>query len=99
MITHSSNNCTFDTLNKNVPALAQWIIHADPLLNCEKEYESGELIGGPGRGGDLWKGMHGFCRERWNLWKDRLEWVQQQPEVAGKTKTMAKRAVEIMNTL
>lgn len=78
-----------------IPA-AQWIIHAGHLIfNCEEEYdESGSSD--PAKGGDLWNGKHGFCRERWGFWKERFGWIQTRDELEDDTRAVAKIAVDAM---
>ncbi|RAH76751.1 hypothetical protein BO86DRAFT_245989 [Aspergillus japonicus CBS 114.51] len=56
-----------------VPAAAAWIEVLGPEIYAwEEEYVAGPAVGAPGRGGPLWQGKHGFCRERWGLWRERF---------------------------
>jgi len=56
-----------------VPAAAAWIqIAGAQILHWNNEYPQGQRLGAPGRGGPLWEGKHGFCRERWALWRGRF---------------------------
>ena len=56
-----------------VPAVAAWIsVVGSEMYGWENEWQQGRTTGAPGRGGPLWIGKHGFCRERWVLWRRRL---------------------------
>ncbi|PYH78813.1 hypothetical protein BO82DRAFT_243353, partial [Aspergillus uvarum CBS 121591] len=56
-----------------VPAAAAWIeVLGAEIYAWEEEYAAGPAAGAPGRGGPLWQGKHGFCRERWGLWRERF---------------------------
>lgn len=56
-----------------IPAAAAWIeVLGAEIYEWDDEYESGRLVGAPGRGGPLWKGKHGFSTERWKLWRERF---------------------------
>lgn len=60
-------------LNSWIPAAAIWIeILGVEIFEWDEEFPSGSPYGAPGRGGDLWNGKHGFCEERWRLWKARF---------------------------
>ncbi|KAL4925023.1 DUF3632 domain-containing protein [Aspergillus undulatus] len=54
-----------------------WVLGAE-IHEWDDGYQSGPLVGAPGRGGPLWKGKPGFCKERWRLWRERFG------ETAGK---------------
>ncbi|RAH73927.1 DUF3632 domain-containing protein [Aspergillus aculeatinus CBS 121060] len=67
-----------DPLAAWVPAAAAWVeVLGAEIYGWEEEYAAGPGVGARGRGGPLWKGKHGFCRERWGLWRERFG------EVAG----------------
>ncbi|KZT26737.1 hypothetical protein NEOLEDRAFT_1131753 [Neolentinus lepideus HHB14362 ss-1] len=79
-------------LDRLVPGAAMWFLYLGrPIYTSDEEY------GNPGRGGALWKGKKGFCKERWYLWKDRLDIISQNTDVSGNTRDMAKQALETMN--
>lgn len=91
---------TIDILDGIVPAAAQWIFHAGHLVfQCQEEYPPGAHTGDPARGGDLWKGKHGFCKERWQLWKARFQWVTEAQELREETRVVAKEAVDVMEKI
>ena len=54
-----------------MPAAAAWISILGPqVYHWDKEFEHGPRVGAPGKGGPLWEnGKHGFCKERWELWR------------------------------
>lgn len=84
-------------LDADVPAAAAWIHNAgQAMLTWEFEYESGPLRGDPGRGGPLWSGQHGFCKERWALWKKRFYEVAEMDELPEDLRGVAKSAAEEM---
>lgn len=83
-----------------VPAAAQWIFHAGRVLfTCQEEILPTSKGGDPMRGGTLWNGKHGFCQERWGLWKKRFEWVQGVDGLDAYTKEVARNAVEEMEKI
>lgn len=81
-----------------VPAAAAWIFGMGRALYA-KEVDltpSDRKQGNPAKGGELWKGTAGFSKERWALWKERLATVSKMDEVSGKTRYIAKDAIEAM---
>lgn len=66
-------NMELDPPDVFIPAAAAWV----PILGAEmyywdKEFHYGDVHGDPGGGGPLWNGQHGFCRERWQVWRKRF---------------------------
>ena len=60
-------------LNAWLPAAAAWIeILGVEIFEWDEEFPSEFPHGAPGSGGDLWNGKHGFCEERWHLWRERF---------------------------
>ncbi|TKA77144.1 hypothetical protein B0A55_04116 [Friedmanniomyces simplex] len=65
-----------------VPAAAAWILILGPqIYQWDKEFDHGPVVGAPGRGGPLWAGKHGFCVERWSVWRSRFEEMAGSPGV------------------
>ncbi|OJJ35845.1 hypothetical protein ASPWEDRAFT_76201, partial [Aspergillus wentii DTO 134E9] len=63
---------TWNPREAAIPAAAAWIeILGVAIYDWEDDW-SGRVRSAPGRGGPLWKGKHGFCRERWALWRQRF---------------------------
>ena len=86
-------------LDGYLPTAAQWIIYAGRLLyTCEDEIAPDPLGGDPYRGGDLWTGKHGFCKERWQFWKQRFEWAA-RTDLHLETKKIGREAVDIMSKI
>jgi hypothetical protein len=84
-------------LDGYVPPAAQWIFHAGRLVfGSDDEYAASPTTGDPAAGGALWTGKHGFCRERWDFWKQRFAWVGEQVELDVSTRDVARAAVEAM---
>ncbi|KAI7082162.1 hypothetical protein KC356_g8578 [Hortaea werneckii] len=81
-----------------IPAAAAWIsVTGDQVFNWDHEYPSGPLEGAPGKGGPLWQGKHGFCHERWQLWRSRFEYLGTQDQVLdAETRKIAKEAADRM---
>ncbi|KAF2017380.1 hypothetical protein BU24DRAFT_149609 [Aaosphaeria arxii CBS 175.79] len=81
-----------------VPAAAAWIFGAGHKLYQKEEDLTPKRPneGNPARGGELWKGMAGFSKERWALWKSRFEEIGQMDNVDEYTRNIAKEAVSAM---
>ena len=48
-----------------IPAACAWIKYAgEHLIKLDNDY------GRAARGGTLWSGNNGYCRERWQLWRE-----------------------------
>ncbi len=85
------------TLDGWIPAAAQWMLHAGPMIyESQLEIEHSQSRGDPLKGGDLWKGKHGFCKERWDLWKDRFGWVHRNEGLQMETRRTAEEAFASM---
>lgn len=67
------------------------------ICHWDFEVESGPLIGDRGAGGVLWDGKHGFCKERWELWRRRFLEVSQEEELSNEVGACAKTANEAMS--
>lgn len=55
--------------------------------------------GALGRGGPLWKGQSGFCTERWQFWRRRLDEISGSSDFARKTRELAKEAADRIEQL
>lgn len=83
-----------------LPAAAQWIFHAGELIyGCEEEIAPDPQSGDPYKGGDLWAGKHGFCKERWQLWRQRFDWAAESADLQAETKRAAREAVVAMGKI
>ncbi|KAI9677080.1 MAG: hypothetical protein M1817_006919 [Caeruleum heppii] len=81
-------------LHLNVPGSAVWIYYAgNQLFESDEIWEPGLGDGDPAKGGSLWDGERGFCRERWNLWRRRFQAVVEYVEVPQETRDFASKAV------
>ena len=50
-----------------IPAACAWVEHAGAyLIKLDDDY------GRAGQGGTLWTGKSGYCKERWQLWRNGL---------------------------
>lgn len=82
-----------DALEVFVPAAAAWIsVVGDQMYWWDEEF------GRAGRGGPLWGDRkHGFCEERWKLWRKRFgEIAEMRDGVSEHLKTVAKYAEKRM---
>ncbi|KAI7217924.1 hypothetical protein KC333_g3934 [Hortaea werneckii] len=81
-----------------IPAAAAWIrVTGDQVFRWDHEYPSGPRVGAPGKGGPLWQGKHGFCYERWQLWRSRFQYLGTQDHVlTPETRQIAKEAADMM---
>lgn len=84
--------------NVYVPAATSWIFGMGRALYTREEdlTPSDRKQGNPAKGGSLWKGVAGFSKERWALWKERLAFVSNLDEVSDKTKNISRDALETM---
>ncbi|RMZ74407.1 Involucrin repeat [Pyrenophora seminiperda CCB06] len=82
----------------HVPAAAAWISGCGHnLFRKEQDLSpSDPKQGNPARGGALWKGIPGFNKERWALWKERFAAVAEMQGIKESTRVVAKDAVEGM---
>lgn len=94
------SNAPLDTC---IPAAAAWIeVLGVEIYEWDEEFEHGPLVGAPGRGGPLWNGIHGFCKERWELWRDRFGEVARMEDVPGlgeQTRIIAREAEMMMGQI
>ncbi|KFY85388.1 hypothetical protein V500_08455 [Pseudogymnoascus sp. VKM F-4518 (FW-2643)] len=89
------------SLDAHVPAAAAWIDVLGPqIYEWDEEFEYGSLIGDGGVGGPLWDGKHGFCRERWGLWRERFGGLAGGEEgLSEDVKAVARKAEEKMRDI
>ncbi|OQE40924.1 hypothetical protein PENCOP_c005G02385 [Penicillium coprophilum] len=79
-----------------IPAAAAWI----SILGADIYKWNERFDGALGKGGPLWKGQHGFCKERWQLWKERFgELVTIEAEIRDEVRTAAKDAKRRMEEI
>lgn len=88
------------TLDGHVQAACAWIQHAGAFLyKCEESWDKDPRKGDPAKGGLLWEGKSGFCRERWSLWRERMRELGVEKGLQDETRQAAKRAAERMGQL
>lgn len=85
-----------DPLEALIPAAAAWIsVLGVEIYDWDEDF-CGYVGSAPGRGGPLWKGKHGFCKERWDLWREGFwEVAIMEGEVGDEVRTIAREAVQI----
>jgi len=89
-------------LDAFLPAAAAWIaLLGSEIYGWDEEFEQGPLVGAKGRGGPLWQeGKHGFCEERWNLWRERFgELAEMENAISEEVKGLARQAEERMSQI
>lgn len=92
-----------DPPGAHIPAAAVWIeILGVEIHDWDEEWESGPCIGARGKGGPLWKGKHGFCKERWELWRRRFGELAngtEGDEFGEEVRTTAREAEQMMKDI
>ncbi|KAL4908909.1 hypothetical protein BDW74DRAFT_145539 [Aspergillus multicolor] len=90
-----------ESLEALIPAAAAWIeILGAKIYRWELEFESGPKVGARGKGGPLWDGKHGFCKERWGLWRKRFgELGKMEPGIPENVKVVAQGAESMMEQI
>lgn len=80
-----------------IPAAAAWIrVTGDQVYSWDHEYPRKA----PCKGGPLWQGKHGFCHERWQLWRSRFQFLGTQDHVLDpETRRIAKEAADRMASI
>lgn len=80
-------------LDAYIPAAAAWIdtIGAE-MYSWDREIPYGGAQGDPGRGGPLWNGQHGPCRERWKLWRSQFKELSRSDQLSEELKRLARDA-------
>jgi hypothetical protein len=84
--------------NARVPAAAVWVqVLGKKLYEREEDLKpKGAGQGNPAKGGELWKGVAGFDKGRWALWKKRFGEISELGDISEETKKIAKEAVKVM---
>ncbi|KAJ6137196.1 hypothetical protein N7471_003682 [Penicillium samsonianum] len=79
-----------------IPAAATWI----SILGADIYQWNEGFDGALGKGGPLWKGQHGFCKERWLFWKERFgELAVTEVEIGDEVRTAARDAKRSMEEI
>jgi hypothetical protein len=47
----------------------------------------------------LWKGKHGFCKERWKLWRDRFGEAARKEDESEQVRRVAREAELMMKEI
>ena len=87
-----------EPLETYIPAAVAWVaILGSEIFSWDNEFPSGEKEGDPGKGGPLWDGQHGFCKERWHLWKRRFTELSTSKELSKELRELATEGVTKMD--
>ncbi|KAL4999778.1 hypothetical protein BDV10DRAFT_49489 [Aspergillus recurvatus] len=83
-----------------IPAAAAWIeVLGAEIYEWDEEYESGHLAGALGSGGPLWKGKHGFSKERWTFWRERFGETARKEDESEHVRRVAEEAGLMMKEI
>ena len=73
-----------------IPAAAIWIkILGLQIYRWTELFPHGGRHGAPGSGGPLWHGKHGFCEERWDLWRRRFGELSRDSRLSDELREVA----------
>ena len=94
--------CICDALEQNdevpdfeVPAAKEWLEIAGKRIFEESDGETTGYL----RERDLWKHEGGARKQRWNLWKERLQSMVESQELATETRESANKALEAIQAV
>lgn len=77
-----------------VPAACAWVKHAGKqLIKLDETYDEA------GQGGALWSGKPGFCRERWQLWREGFRRAAEDEELSPDVRAEAGQAADRIDQL
>ena len=78
-------------LDCHVPVAAEWIRQCGRAL-----YASTEEFGAAGGGGRQWKGKEGYCKKRWQFWRQRFGEIADEGQASAETRQVAEDAEKAM---
>lgn len=70
-----------------IPVAHAWVMHAGEAL-VHLDDDRGQV----GKGGSLWKGQSGFCKERWLFWEQGLRHLSDAGHVSREIRQLAQEA-------
>ena len=84
-------------MKAEIPAAVQWLLIAgEELYRFVDDPDQTNII----LPSDLYsENLPGLQKKRWDLWKERLSWVQSQERLNDETKTLANQAYKRMSDL
>jgi hypothetical protein len=83
----------------SIPAAVALVeIVGELMYSWDHEFEHSALMA-PGSGGPLWSGKHGFCRERWDLWRRRLVELSNYDKLEGRYREETRKAADVMSAI
>lgn len=84
--------------DQTLRAAAIWAEFCGEYLHgMEKIWESNLSKGDVARGGPLYSGPTGFCRERWELWRHRFDVLSREEKLEEKTRQAMRNAATRMD--
>lgn len=83
----------------SIPAAVRLVaILGELMYSWDHEFEHSPLQA-PGGGGPLWSGKHGFCRERWDLWRRRFAELSRDNGLEQGYRAEARKAANVMSAI
>ncbi len=83
----------YKDLDAFIPAAAAWItVLGSEMYSWDREFPYGDKHGDPGKGGELWEGQYGPCRERWQFWRRRFGDLSMSDRLTNDLRGIAKDA-------
>jgi len=84
--------------DETLRAAALWVeFCGQRLYSMETIWESGPRKGDVARGGPLYSGPTGFCKARWELWRERFDLLSQDERLQERTRETLKDAANKIN--
>ena len=71
------------------PLMRSWDFEFPPNMGDPK-------YGQPGKGGPLWNGKNGFCKGRWDYWRERFFAISEESGLDQQKRTTTQNASEAM---
>ena len=92
------SNPDHDVREAAIPSAVAWVtVMGSDIYTWNKEFPYGGRLGDRGKGGALWEGKHGFCVERWQLWKRRFGELSRSTELSDELRGLAEEGAVKMN--
>lgn len=81
-----------------IPTALAWLSISGPqIYTWDNAFLISPTKGDRGRGGPLWGGQHGFCRERWKFWKRRFGELSSSTELSEDLRKLANECAATMS--
>ena len=82
----------------SIPAAVRLVEVAGQLIaRWDRQFKQ-DSRSAPG-GGPLWKGKHGFCKERWQFWQRRFVELSTEDWLEEESRSGARKAADVMSRI